>query len=49
VGIHLLAGAARSAYQTALVNSPPAEVKDQMKRAIIRIGEAEQKILLTDD
>jgi formiminotetrahydrofolate cyclodeaminase len=49
VGIHLLAGAARSAYQTALVNSPPPQVKAQMKASIMRILEAETKLLSFDD
>lgn len=48
VGIHLLAGAARAAYQTAMVNSPPAEVKAAMQTSLAAILEAERKILLSD-
>ena len=31
VGIHQLAGAARAAYQTALVNSPPPDVRERLR------------------
>jgi len=45
VGIHLLAGAARSAYQTVLVNSPPESEKDRLKQLLRELQEIESKIL----
>ncbi|KAJ1635494.1 Cyclodeaminase/cyclohydrolase [Pavlovales sp. CCMP2436] len=48
VGIHLLAGAARAAYQTAMCNSPSAEAKAQMKSSLLFILAAETKVLALD-
>ena len=48
VGIHLLAGAARSAFQTVLVNSPPPEVGERMRALLAEIREAEDAILLDE-
>lgn len=45
VGIHTLAGAARSAYQTALVNSPPADVKERLRALLKEIREVEDSLL----
>lgn len=45
VGVHLLAGAARSAYQTALVNKPPDEVAAKLKTLLSEIGEIEQRLM----
>ena len=45
VGIHLLAGAARAAYQTFLVNTPPAEDKQVAIKKLLEIQESESKLL----
>ena len=45
VGIHLLAGAARAAYQTALVNDPDAATAERMKQALREVQEAEDRLL----
>ena len=45
VAIHLLAGAARSAYQTVLVNSPPEEVKTSLKALLADFKTFESAIL----
>ena len=48
VGINLLAGAARAAYQTVLVNSPPAEEKMRLSKLLKEIRELEDEILSLD-
>lgn len=45
VGIHQLAGAARSAYQTVLVNSPPDEEKMRLLKLLNEIRRLEDEIL----
>jgi len=45
VGIHILAGAARAAYQTALVNKPPPETLSHLK-ALMRDAAAAEAALL---
>ena len=45
VGIHQLAGAARSAYQTVLVNSPPDEEKERLMKLLRQIQEIENGLL----
>jgi formiminotetrahydrofolate cyclodeaminase len=45
VGIHALAGAARAAYQTVLVNSPPEEEKMRLQRLLIEIRDVEDQLL----
>ncbi|VEU38343.1 unnamed protein product [Pseudo-nitzschia multistriata] len=45
VGIHQLAGAARSAYQTILVNSPPEEEKMRLMKILQEIQEIENGLL----
>lgn len=45
VGIHQLAGAARAAYQTVLVNSPPEDVKARLLMLLKEIREVEDDIL----
>lgn len=45
VGIHMLAGAARSAYQTALVNSPPPEVKSKLVALLKEVRAVEDAII----
>jgi len=45
VGIHQLAGAARSAYQTVLVNSPPDEEKARLVKLLQEIQEIENGLL----
>lgn len=45
VGIHQLAGAARAAYQTALVNSPPAEVIERIRGLLREIRDIEENLL----
>eukprot|EP00928_Gymnodinium_smaydae_P016068 TRINITY_DN15993_c0_g2_i1.p1 TRINITY_DN15993_c0_g2~~TRINITY_DN15993_c0_g2_i1.p1 ORF type:complete len:216 (-),score=48.59 TRINITY_DN15993_c0_g2_i1:362-934(-) len=46
VGIHMLAGSARSAYQTALVNSPPADVKQRLRALLDDIKGVEEALLV---
>lgn len=49
VGIHQLAGAARAAYQTVLVNSPPQEEKDRLKALLLEMRRVEDELLgITD-
>ena len=48
VGIHQLAGAARAAYQTVLVNSPPAEHKERLVKLLREIQDIEAKLLELD-
>mmetsp|Transcript_45297 Transcript_45297/g.95028 ORF Transcript_45297/g.95028 Transcript_45297/m.95028 type:complete len:190 (-) Transcript_45297:268-837(-) len=45
VGIHQLAGAARAAYQTVLVNSPPDEEKMRLSKLLKEIRDLEDEIL----
>ncbi|KAL3809768.1 hypothetical protein ACHAXA_011211 [Cyclostephanos tholiformis] len=45
VGMHQLAGAARAAYQTVLVNSPPEEDKVRLIKLLNDIREMEDEIL----
>ena len=45
VGIHELAGAARAAYQTVLVNSPPQEEKERLKALLLEIRNIEDALL----
>jgi len=45
VGIHTLAGAARAAYQTVLVNSPPLAEKERLKALLIEIRTIEEDLL----
>jgi formiminotetrahydrofolate cyclodeaminase len=45
VGIHELAGAARAAYQTVLVNSPPVEEKERLKIMLRGIRKIEEDLL----
>lgn len=45
VGIHQLAGAARAAFQTVLVNSPPAEEKQRLLGLIQEIQTIENELL----
>jgi methenyltetrahydrofolate cyclohydrolase len=45
VGLHLLAGAARAAYQTALVNIPPPELKEKLDILLWEIRDMEDNIL----
>jgi formiminotetrahydrofolate cyclodeaminase len=45
VGIHQLAGAARAAYQTALVNSPPPEEKERLRALLNEIRAIEDELL----
>ena len=45
VGIHQLAGAARAAYQTVLVNSPPKDEKDRLKGLLQEIRDVEDELL----
>lgn len=49
VGIHLLAGAARAAYQTALVNKPPAEARAAMRASLRAILSTEAELLELDE
>lgn len=46
VGIHTLAGAARAAYQTVLVNSPPDEEKMRLQKLLREIRDVEDELLL---
>ena len=45
VGIHLLAGAARAAYQTAVVNKPPAEELERLAALLRQVRAAEDRVL----
>lgn len=45
VGIHELAGAARAAYQTVIVNSPPEEEKARLKELLRDIRSIEEGLL----
>jgi len=45
VGIHQLAGAARAAYQTVMVNSPPEDEKIRLKTLLKEIRQVEDDIL----
>jgi formiminotetrahydrofolate cyclodeaminase len=45
VGIHQLAGAARAAYQTVLVNSPPLDEKERLKALLKEIRNLEDELL----
>lgn len=45
VGIHLLAGAARAAYQTAMVNQPPKDVVERMQAMLKEMRDAEDRVL----
>jgi formiminotetrahydrofolate cyclodeaminase len=44
VGIHLLAGAARAAYQTVLVNAPPDGEKARLKALLLEIRDIEDTL-----
>lgn len=45
VGIHQLAGAARAAFQTVCVNSPPDEEKARLKGLLKEISKVEEEVL----
>lgn len=45
VGIHQLAGAARAAYQTAMVNAPPDAMRDRLRERLRDIRDVEEQIL----
>ena len=45
VGIHQLAGAARAAFQTALVNSPPEEATAKLRALLTEIRAVEDELL----
>ena len=45
VGIHQMAGAARAAYQTVLVNSPPREEKERLLQLLLEIQQIENDLL----
>lgn len=45
VGIHLLVGAARAAYQTVLVNSPPEAEKERLRELLRQAQAVESKLL----
>lgn len=45
VGIHQLAGAARAAYQTALVNAPPEDVRERLRAMLREIQDIEEQLL----
>ena len=49
VGIHQLAGAARAAYQTVLVNDPPAEEKKRLVELLREIQHIEADLLKLDE
>ena len=48
VGIHQLAGAARAAYQTVLVNHPPAEELQRLGKILLDIQKVENDLLKLD-
>jgi len=48
VGIHQLAGSARAAYQTALVNSPTLEVREKLRGILHEIRTIEDELLLEE-
>lgn len=48
VGVHLLAGAARAAYQTVLVNKPTDDEKKRLKSLLKEIRDAEEEMLDID-
>jgi methenyltetrahydrofolate cyclohydrolase len=48
VGMHQLAGAARAAYQTVLVNSPPIDEKKRLVKLLVEIQEIESDLLQLD-
>jgi formiminotetrahydrofolate cyclodeaminase len=48
VGIHQLAGAARAAYQTVLVNSPSVEEKERLRNLLKEIRNVEEELLELD-
>lgn len=48
VGIHQLAGAARAAFQTVIVNSPPEDEKIRLKTLLKEIRQVEDEILDLD-
>ena len=45
VGIHQLAGAARAAYQTALVNTPPEDVREKLRALLREMRDVEEELL----
>merc|ERR1719215_583200 len=45
VGVHQLAGAARAAYQTVLVNSPPDNVRQRLRELLREIRDVEETLL----
>ena len=45
VGVHMLAGAARAAYQTVLVNSPSTEQRDVLRALLLEIRAVEDELL----
>ena len=45
VGIHQLAGAARAAFQTVLVNAPPDELRDRLKGLLREVAAVEAALL----
>lgn len=49
VGVHLLAGAARAAYQTALVNKPPSGTIEHLKVMLREAAAAEARLLELDE
>jgi methenyltetrahydrofolate cyclohydrolase len=48
VGVHQLAGAARAAYQTVLVNNPPEDEKKRLKVLLKEIRDVEEEMLEID-
>lgn len=48
VGVHQLAGAARAAYQTVLVNNPPEDEKKRLKVLLKEIRDVEEEMLDID-
>ena len=49
VGVHILAGAARAAFQTVLVNSPPAEERRRLGVLLEELGAVEAELLANDE